>query len=187
MTREKKMGGWNKKGDECGWNSFHHYISTTLFFSYALCITPSHSPVANSLNSTWQLHGFNLKVDFKSQRREWISGTWMSSGRFTWPNTQKQQQEDGISQAHSRVFSVWYILLCSIGGSCSWLLYWVMVWLGTVISLLKGTFLLLLVIPFGLFCAITRCLDWCLLGRWIEKSKGLVRDQSCKLIDFYNC
>lgn len=62
-----------------------------------------------------------------------------------------------------------------------------MVLLGTVISSLKETFRPLSVIQCGPLSVISRCLVWCLLGKWIERSRGLERGLSCKPSDSLPC
>lgn len=54
---------------------------------------------------------------------------------------------------------------------------------GIAIFLLKEMFLQLLGIHFGRFYVISRCLDWCLLGKWIERSRGLARGLFCRSFD----
>lgn len=114
----------------------------------------------------------------------------MSFGLILWVNTQNQQQESGTSQALLLVFCVWFMVWCVIGATCFVFLWWLMVWLGIAIFLSKEMSLHRLIIRFGHFYAIWRCVVWFSLGRWIKKSKGLVRNQCRKLIDLrslYQC
>lgn len=107
----------------------------------------------------------------------------MNSGLSMWTSTQSQQQGVGILLELSLVFSAWSTPYASTGGVCFLCLYLAMVLLGTVISLSKGMFRPRLGIPSGLSCVILRCLDWCLLVKWIERSRGLVRGLSYRCFD----
>lgn len=100
-----------------------------------------------------------------------------------WANIQKEQQDIGTLLERFWVYCFCCVLFCLVGGFCCVFLYLVMDVLGIVISLLRRMFQLLLVIPFGRFCVIIRCLDWCLLDKWIERSRGLEKDLCCKGFD----
>lgn len=113
----------------------------------------------------------------------WISEAWKNSGHFTWTSTQNLLQGAGILQAQFAALYVWYTHWCSICGSWFLCHFWGMGWVGTVISLLREMFLQHLGTHFGPCFVISRCLDSCLLGRWIERWRGLVKGLFCKHID----
>jgi len=100
-----------------------------------------------------------------------------------WASIQKEQQDIGTLLERFWVYCFCCVLFCLVGGFCCVFLYLVMDVLGIVISLLRRMFQLLLVIPFGRFCVIIRCLGWCLLDKWIERSRGLVKDLCYKGFD----
>jgi len=95
----------------------------------------------------------------------------MSFGHSMWLSIQNHQQDVGILWALLQACCCCWTLLFSICGFCSWCHSLGMDAPGTAISLWKGMFRQLLGIQFGLFYVISRCLDWCLLVRWIERSR----------------
>lgn len=100
-------------------------------------------------------------------------------------STQNQPQGVGISWAHLLASSSCFTRPSSIGGVCSSCPCLVMASPGTVISLWKETSPRHLGIQFGLFYVISRCSVWCLLAKWIKRSKDLERGPSCKCFDSY--
>ena len=117
--------------------------------------------------------------------KPWISGAWRSSGPFTWTSIRSLPRGGGTLWERSSVFSFCSVQFSSAGGSCSWCPFLGMDVPGTVISLWRGMFQPLLDTPFGHSCVISRCLGWCLLGKWIERSRGLAKDLCCKCSDFH--
>lgn len=117
--------------------------------------------------------------------KTWISGAWKNSGHITWTSTQNWLQGGGILQAQFAALYVWYTHCCSICGSWFLCHFWGMGWVGTVISLLREMFLQHLGTHFGLCFVISRCLDSCLLARWIERWRGLAKGLFCKHIDHH--
>lgn len=101
-----------------------------------------------------------------------------------WISTQNHPQGAGISWAHLFLSSSCFVQWFLAGGFCSLCLSLGMDLPGTAISLWKGMFRPRLGIHFGLFSVITRCLDWCLLGKWIRRSRGLERGLYCRP---FNC
>ena len=87
------------------------------------------------------------------------------------------------------LIKIWFFFcsfqFSSAGGFCSLCPFLGMDAPGTVTFLWKGMFQPLLDTPFGHSCVISRCLGWCLLGKWIERSRGLAKDLCCKCSDFH--
>jgi len=100
-----------------------------------------------------------------------------------WTSTQNHPQGAGILSARLLVFSSCFAQWFLAGGFCSLCHSLGMDLPGTAISLSRGMFLPRLGIHFGPFCVISRCLDWCLLGKWIRRSRGSERGLCCRSFD----
>ena len=119
--------------------------------------------------------------------KPWISGAWKISGLSMWTSTQSHPLGVGTLWELFSVSSSCFVLFSSAGGSCSLCLCQGMDLPGTATSLLKGMFQPLLGTPFGHSFVISRCLGWCLLAKWIERSRGLGKDLCCRCSDFTPC
>lgn len=147
---------------------------------------------SKDMNISWDSLSLSLQSKFESCKKSnlgspqtWISGAWKNSGHITWTSTQDWLQGGGILQAQFAALYVWYTHCCSICGSWFLCHFWGMGWVGTVISLLREMFLQHLGTHFGLCFVISRCLDSCLLARWIERWRGLAKGLFCKHIDHH--
>lgn len=117
--------------------------------------------------------------------KPWISGAWRSSGPFTWTSIRSLPRGGGTLWERSSAFCFCSFQFSSAGGFCSLCPFLGMDAPGTVTFLWKGMFQPLLDTPFGHSCVISRCLGWCLPGKWIERSRGLAKDLCCKCSDFH--